>query len=395
MAATSTATSAGRAGGQQVLRDDRWGASPAPTCRRLARPATSNTVPMPGGPSAGGVRRCGVVMVVVGVVVDEEEVAADVEQAALVRLAEVGRRQRDRRRAGGDHPPGEQHDVITVGGVGRDRGWRRSPCGRRPAPARGRVRICSVDATSSPAVGSSSSTTSPCWARPWATNARWRSPPDSSPRWRAASRPSSTRSMASSTAHAVLTAQPGDRPAHRRPSEGDDLADGHREVGGGVLGLQHVGDAPTDLGRRPSVDGDGAARRFEQPGDGVQQRRLARAVGTDEGGHPAGEREVGMVDDHPCAARQHERVEPRSTAPPARFWFWFPFPDSDTASVCYSFVRSILSLGVAACAAGRHRRAAAAGGRPPAPTIGRTSSSPRASSATSSGRCSASTPTSR
>ena len=50
---------------------------------------------------------------------------------------------------------------------------------------------------------------------------------------------------------AVLAAAAGATgPRTRRPSEGDDLADGHREVGGGVLGLQHVGDAPADLGRR-------------------------------------------------------------------------------------------------------------------------------------------------
>ena len=35
-------------------------------------------------------------------------------------------------------------------------------------------------------------------------------------------------------------------------------------------------------------------------------------------------------------------------APTTSRWFWFPFPDSDTASVCYSFVRSILSFAAAA-----------------------------------------------
>ena len=59
----------------------------------------------------------------------------------------------------------------------------------RPAArsAASTARICSVDATSRPAVGSSSSRRSACWARPWATNARWRWPPDSSLRWRPAS----------------------------------------------------------------------------------------------------------------------------------------------------------------------------------------------------------------
>ena len=117
----------------------------------------------PGGPvtgvgSAGGVRRCWVVMVVVGVVVDEEEVAADVEQAAPVGLAGGG--PGPARRTAGPaaiDPPGEQHDVVAVGGVGRDRGWRRSPMRPAARSCARTVRICSVDATSSPAVGSSSS----------------------------------------------------------------------------------------------------------------------------------------------------------------------------------------------------------------------------------------------
>ena len=40
------------------------------------------------------------------------------------------------------------------------------------------------------------------------------------------------------------------RPRTGARPEGDDLADRDREVGRRVLGLQHVGDAPADLGRR-------------------------------------------------------------------------------------------------------------------------------------------------
>jgi hypothetical protein len=106
----------------------------------------------------------------------------------------------------------------------------------------------------------------------------------------------------------VVGPQPSDGSTHRRPAERHHLAHRHREVGRRVLGLQHVRDAPADLRRRTPEDLQRPGGGGEEAGDGVQQRRLARAVGTDEGGDAGTDREVTRLDHDAVPPGQHEAL---------------------------------------------------------------------------------------
>jgi hypothetical protein len=72
----------------------------------------------------------------------------------------------------------------------------------------------------------------------------------------------------------------------REAPEGDDFLDRRRERQRGDLG--HDGEPPGDLepidrGDRPAAERDRADRRFDEPGDRPQKRRLPGPVRPDEG----------------------------------------------------------------------------------------------------------------
>ena len=135
----------------------------------------------------------------IGVCVVDEQRVPHPDEASAEGSTEVGLDQHRLRRAEGD----------AVGGQGSTRSQAPAsaklcvvmivvcPAATRPASASS---IRDVDTTSSPVRGSSSRSTSACWARPWATKVRCRCPPDN--RWicRSARSSRSRTRMASSMA---------------------------------------------------------------------------------------------------------------------------------------------------------------------------------------------------
>ena len=220
---------------------------------------------------------------VVGVVVEDQRALADPEEVPTVGVGQVRLREDVVRRAAGHDPARRAAGGGRRRPRRRGRGWtrpRRGPAARSAAMA---SRMCWRDTRSSPVIGSSSRSTSASWARPWATKARWRCPPDSSRSGRSA------RSVMATRLHGARRRPPGRRRARRRSSPGGGvaahrhgLAHGDGQVLVGVGGLEHVGDAAPALagaGRRAGPD-----RGSSSPATALQHGRLAGAVRPDQRG---------------------------------------------------------------------------------------------------------------
>ncbi len=129
--------------------------------------------------------------------------------------------------------------------------------------------------TSSPVSGSSRSRMGASWARPWATKARWRWPPDRWWIWRPARSSISRRRIAESTASRSDGTRSAEQPEPRIAGHRHDVAHRERHTRVDVGRLQH------DRGgcaERVAA----ARRRFDDTTDELEQRRLARAVRPDD-----------------------------------------------------------------------------------------------------------------
>ena len=148
-------------------------------------------------------------------------------------------------------------------------------------------------------IGSSRRRRSASWARPWATKARWRWPPESACSGRLARSVSGHRVEGPVDSVPVAAAEAPHEPSGRVAPHRDGLADGEGQVLVHLGALQHVGDAARPL---PGGDLEPAGPRRQQSRQGVEQGALAGAVGPDEGGHrPGGDREGGRFEDDVAA----------------------------------------------------------------------------------------------
>ena len=80
---------------------------------------------------------------------------------------------------------------------------------------------------------------------------------------------------------AIVGAPPAERTSGRRSTEHHDLAHGDGQVRRSVLRLEHVRHRRADLVRLGAEDPQRAIGGRQQAGDGVQERRFARAVRSD------------------------------------------------------------------------------------------------------------------
>ena len=90
--------------------------------------------------------------------------------------------------------------------------------------------------------------------------------------------------------HAILPRWRGKQSQVGRAPHDDHVGDAERKVSG--LRLRHVGDAardlgPRQLGYRPARETDLPRHRRQQTEQGLEQRGLARAIGTEQADHLA------------------------------------------------------------------------------------------------------------
>jgi hypothetical protein len=140
-----------------------------------------------------------------------------------------------------------------------------------------------------------------------ASSTRWRSPPDSSGSRRSAQSAALGERHRARDRRLVGRPRRAEQAGVRQPAQRDRLA--RRQLAAGVAALRQPGDRAAarvgrPVGERAAVQPHLATVRRAQPGEHAQQRRLAGAVGPDDGGPAGAERRADAAQHRPPAERE-------------------------------------------------------------------------------------------